>query len=195
MRLPFDHFDLIARAYDRMAGDTHTGTLLKLLDAGPGQVVLDVGGGTGRNTASLVATGSRVIVCDASRGMVREAGVKRMAAALGNVTRLPFPDGRADRVAVVDAFHHFVDPTPQVAQPAAVAELVRVLARGGRLVIEEPDSTQRAVRPVIWMERLLLMGSRFLTPRQIRELFEGLGCRTAAEEHDGFSVWLVFEKR
>jgi ubiquinone/menaquinone biosynthesis C-methylase UbiE len=194
MRLPIDHFAFVARHYDRWMGDPAGSPLLRLLDAQPGQVVLDVGGGTGRATQSLVSRGAQVILCDASRRMAAEARAKRLPVALGSAARLPFPDGCADRALVVDAFHHFVDPKPEITQPAAAAELMRVLKPGGRLVIEEVDPTLRSVRPAMWMERLLLMGSRFLTPAQLRALFESLECRVTAEEHDEFSVWLVFEK-
>jgi demethylmenaquinone methyltransferase/2-methoxy-6-polyprenyl-1,4-benzoquinol methylase len=194
MRLPIDHFGFVARRYDRWMGDPAEGPLLRLLGAQAGQTVLDVGGGTGRATQALAATGAHVVVCDASRRMAAEARAKKLPVALGSAVRLPFPDASADRALVVDAFHHFVDPSPRIAQPAAAAELVRVLRPGGRLVIEEPDVTQRGVRTVVWMERLLLMGSKFLTSGELRDLFVGQGCRLIAEEHDDFSVWLVFER-
>lgn len=194
MRLPLDHFDLIARWYDRALGGPPDERLLRLLDARPGHRLLDVGGGTGRVTAALAAAGVQVAVCDTSRRMAEEARAKGLSVVLGSVTRLPFPAASADRVLVVDAFHHFVVPSPAVAQAAAAGELLRVLAPGGRLLIQEPDITRRATRPVVWMERVLLMGSRFLSGVEMVRLFEAAGGRLVAEEHDHFNVWLVITK-
>ena len=89
----FDHFDLIARWYDRLIRPAEDGRLAALLAAEPGQTVLDVGGGTGRYARSLAESGVRVIVCDASPGMARQAQAKGLSAVLCDVTRLPFADG------------------------------------------------------------------------------------------------------
>ena len=128
--MPFDHFNLIARWYDRLIRPAEDGRLAALLAAEPGQTVLDVGGGTGRYARSLAESGIRVIVCDASPGMARRRGERAIGRA---VRRHPsaFADGSADRVLVVDAFHHFVAHRLNFAQPAAAHELLRALARAG----------------------------------------------------------------
>ncbi len=190
----FDHFDLIARWYDRLIRPAEDGRLAALLAAEPGQTVLDVGGGTGRCARSLTESGAHVVVCDASPGMARQAQAKGLPALLCDVTRLPFADGSADRVLVVDAFHHFVAPSPELAQPAAAHELLRALAPRGRMVVEEPDVTHHSVKLIVWMERLLLMGSRFLTPQQLAALFQAVGARRVEVHLDGMSAQLVIEK-
>ena len=50
---------------------------------------------------------------------------------------------------------------------ASIAELVRVLEPGGRILIEEPDLTLLAVKLVAVAEKLLLMESHFRTPEAI----------------------------
>jgi ubiquinone/menaquinone biosynthesis C-methylase UbiE len=189
--MPFDHFRHIARWYDRLFRPVEDGRLAALLAAEPGQLVLDVGGGTGSYARLLDENGVRVIVCDMSPAMTRRAQAKGLPAVLCDVTRLPFADGGADRVLVVDAFHHFVAPSPELAQPAAVLELVRALAPGGRMVVEEPDVTHRGVKLIVWMERLLLMGSRFLTPKQLAELFRAAGVQQVDVDRDGARARLI----
>ena len=56
--MPFDHFNLIARWYDRLIRPAEDGRLAALLAAEPGQTVLDVGGGTGRHAGMLADTES-----------------------------------------------------------------------------------------------------------------------------------------
>jgi ubiquinone/menaquinone biosynthesis C-methylase UbiE len=193
--MPFDHFTFIARWYDRLIRPAADGRLAALLAAESGQTVLDVGGGTGRYAGMLAERGARVIICDASPGMARQAQAKGLSAVLCDVTRLPFADGSAERVLVVDAFHHFVTPSPELAQPAAVHELLRILAPRGRMVVEEPDVTHRGVKLIVWMERLLLMGSRFLRPRQLATLFQAAGAQRVELHLEGANAQLVIEKR
>lgn len=189
----FDHFDLIARWYDRLIRTPEDGRLGELLAIEPGQLVLDVGGGTGRLVRVLNAAKAHVVVCDASPGMARQAQAKGLPVVLCDVTRLPFPSGIAPRVLVVDAFHHFVNPSPEFAQPAAAQELLRALAPTGRLVIEEPDVRRLFVKPIVLMEKVLLMGSRFLKPEQLAGLLRAAGASQVVVHPDGASARVVVE--
>jgi demethylmenaquinone methyltransferase/2-methoxy-6-polyprenyl-1,4-benzoquinol methylase len=74
----------------------------------------------------------------------------------------------------VDALHHFHDAA------AATAEMARVLAPGGRLLIEEFDRARPLVRWLALGETLLGMGSRFLRAQDIRRLLE----------RQGLNVWI-----
>jgi len=191
----FDHFGLIARHYDRLIAVSPDAQddLAGLLAVAPGQTLLDVGGGTGRLASGLAAGGAQVIVCDASPGMARQARAKGLAAVVCDVGRLPFPAGRIERELVVDAFHHFVTPSPQAAQPRAAAELLRALAPSGRLVVEEPDIRRGPVKLIAAGERLLLMGSRFLAPNVLSDLFLAAGARRAMVQEVGNTYRLIVE--
>lgn len=165
-----DHFGLISSVYELFIRAPDTARLAMLLDLNPGQLLLDIGGGTGRVTQGLQHTGARLFLLDASWGMLWQAREKGCCAIAQAVAEgLPFRDGSAPRIVAVDSFHHFWD------QKAAAKELIRVLAPGGRLVIEEPNVHHLAARLVAWGERIALMRSRFYPPDALVALFEPLG--------------------
>lgn len=185
--LGLDHFGLIASFYDRIFAEPDPTRLRQLL-ALPAGRLLDVGGGTGRVSEMLSGEASLVVVTDSSRAMLAEAqGKRKLRSARGHAEELPFARGSFDRVLVVDAFHHFAH------HRLAAAELMRVVAPGGRLVIEELNYERLPVKAVAWGEKMLLMGSHFYRPQALRYLFEGHG-RVTLHTDDPINMWVVVEK-
>lgn len=105
-----------------------------LLDALPPGTVLDAACGTGRHAAYLAAAGRDVIGVDSSGEMLARARAKLPGVdlRLGELTALPLDDGAVAGVVCALALSHL----PEL--ESAVAELGRVLAAGGRLVISNP---------------------------------------------------------
>jgi demethylmenaquinone methyltransferase/2-methoxy-6-polyprenyl-1,4-benzoquinol methylase len=100
---------------------------------------------------------------------------------------LPFAGGEFDRIVIVDALHHVHS------QKATADELWRVLAPGGRLVIEEPDVRRIAVKFVAIAEKIALMRSHFLAPGAIANLFSQQEASVEVVE-DGFNAYVVVTK-
>ncbi|OGO16549.1 MAG: hypothetical protein A2Y93_15405 [Chloroflexi bacterium RBG_13_68_17] len=184
-----DHFDLLAPIYDRLVpppADDHLAELAGLPVAGR---LLDAGGGTGRIARRLAGLAGAVTIADASRRMLTAARrLARLGAVACQAERLPFAAGTFERVVMVDAYHHVAD------QDLTLRELWRVLERGGRMVIEEPDIDTWAVRLIAWGERLLLMRSRFERAEAIASRLSALGAEVSLRR-DRNTAWVVAARR
>ncbi|QEH35704.1 Demethylmenaquinone methyltransferase [Aquisphaera giovannonii] len=113
----------------------------RLLGAGPGRRILDVGCGLGDDAAAMariVAPGGAVVGVDASRGMVeaarrRHEDVAGLSFEVADAGSLPFDDASFDACRIDRVLQHVPDPAP------AIAEMARVLRPGGVLVAYDND--------------------------------------------------------
>jgi 2-polyprenyl-6-hydroxyphenyl methylase / 3-demethylubiquinone-9 3-methyltransferase len=159
--------------YLRHLGDLH------------GRLVLDAGCGGGLVARELAAAGATVVGLDRSRGSLgvatRAAG-PRFRPAQGRLERLPFADGVFDAVVAADVLEHVPD------LPAAVAELARVLAPGGRLVFDTINRTPWSwFTAVFGLERVLRMVPKgthdwrlFIRPEELDRLLRAGGLEAVA---------------
>jgi SAM-dependent methyltransferase len=125
-----------------------------------GAETLEVGCGIGTLLADTLARGYRARAVDRSPQMVaatrRELRLRGLPVAadtvrLASVQALPFADSSFD--SVISTF-----PTDYIADPAALAEIARVLRPGGRLVIVLGASllpARLALRPLVALQRLV----------------------------------------
>lgn len=136
-------YDLV----QRLAGCEHNLTRIAVhLDAAPGQLVCDVGGGTGA-VARTVPPGATYLCLD--KDPEKLAGLKRKIrnalAILGDATRIGVKDGCVDVVVCAAMSHHLTDDECH----NLFAELARVCR--GHLVffdaVERPGST---VSRLLW---------------------------------------------
>jgi SAM-dependent methyltransferase len=98
----------------------------------PGRLTVDVGCGEGRVSRDLRALGHRVLAVDLSLAMTRAAATHPehpVPAVVADATRLPLASVAAD-CAVAFMSLHDIDH-----MPAAIREIARILAVGGRLII------------------------------------------------------------
>ena len=127
-----------------------------LLGLGSGHSVLDVACGPGNFTRSFgAAVGEHglAVGIDASETMLERGvrdlertGVSNVCLLRGDATALPFADGGFDAVCCFAALHLFADPF------AALTDMARVLAPGGRIAIMTSIRRQvqvAALKPVL----------------------------------------------
>ena len=166
----FGHFDLLAPIYDRFIQPPDTEALEELLEPGSSDLLLDAGGGTGRIAKLLSHRFQSVIITDASVPMLRRAKGDASIKQIASFTEtLPFADGSFQKIIMVDALHHIINHS------RTLAELWRVLAPGGTLLIEEPDIRLFGVKLLALAEKLALFRSHFLPPAKIASVLEELG--------------------
>jgi ubiquinone/menaquinone biosynthesis C-methylase UbiE len=185
---PIDHFGFLAPVYDRVMSAPAADRLRSLARLEASSRLLDAGGGTGRVASTLTPFVHSTCVLDLSSGMLLQAaGKEGLWPCLGAAEAMPFVDGAFDRIVAVDTFHHFGG------QRHAALEMIRVLAPGGTMVVEEPDIRRVAVKLVALAERLVLMRSRFLRPERYVELFTTSTTRVRIYEEPP-TFWVVVDK-
>jgi ubiquinone/menaquinone biosynthesis C-methylase UbiE len=182
------HFDILAHIYESFIRPKDPEKLRSLAHIPSNGIVLDAGGGTGRVSQFLHGKAGQIVVADESLGMLREAQKKFGLHPVQSLTEaLPFPQAAFDRIILVDVLHHVAD------QRKTADELWRILKPGERLIIEEPNIQSFGVKLVALAEKLALMRSHFLSPRQIADLFQGKPAVIRVEV-EGSTAWIIVEK-
>jgi ubiquinone/menaquinone biosynthesis C-methylase UbiE len=137
-----EYFDQVAGKWDDMRrtffGEGVRTAAIRAAGIRPGDLVADVGTGTGFLAEEALNAGARVVGIDVSEGMLTEArsrfAGRPFDARAGEADALPLGAGEADAVLANMVLHHAPDP------PRAIQEMARVLKPGGRLVITDADT-------------------------------------------------------
>jgi len=183
------HFRFLAPFYEHFIQPKEPERILASLGLPqPDGNVLDAGGGTGRVAQYFLGKAARVVVADQTYEMLQEARNKEGLSVVCTLTEaLPFADRHFCCIVMVDALHHVAD------QAETAREMWRLLKPGGRIIIEEPDIRLFRVKLMALAEKLALMRSHFLSPRQIISLFAFEGASTRVEV-EGWTAWIIIEK-
>jgi ubiquinone/menaquinone biosynthesis C-methylase UbiE len=129
--------------------EEHPAQLIEALHLKPGDVVADIGAGTGYITQRLAAkVGEKGIVyaediqqeeLDIISARMREKGVTNVKPVLGTLTDPKLPAGEVDLIIMVDVYHEFDHPYEMA------ESMIRALKPGGRLVFVEFRKEDRSV--------------------------------------------------
>jgi ubiquinone/menaquinone biosynthesis C-methylase UbiE len=151
----------IERYYERSHGvvrwleHRRLDALVELASPSPGERVLEVGCGGGHVLQRF--SGVRRTGVDLSEGMIRRSRARLgpdVTLLRASAEQLPFDDGEFDIVVCTEVLEHVPDPA------AVIAELTRVAAKGGRVVVSIPnevniDRIKRTIRKVPVLRQLL----------------------------------------
>jgi demethylmenaquinone methyltransferase/2-methoxy-6-polyprenyl-1,4-benzoquinol methylase len=149
-------------------------------------VVVDLAGGTGDVARLLDGCGRRITVCDPSLQMMlsgRRASDKRLRWLAGEAESLPFTDNSVDLLTIAFGIRNVTQLS------AALAEIHRVLAPGGRFVCLEFSRPQRWLAPFYdffsWQVIPRLGAAVAAQPLAYRYLVESIRCFPDQREFAG----------
>ena len=137
------HYDRLAASYDQNWAYSPayitwmTSCILDRAATGPGQVVADIGCGTGLYSRQLAAAGATVICADPSQAMLDQLpgdpALVPVRASAQDIAgrRVALPAQRLDAIVIKEAVHH----VPASDRHAVLNGLTGLLAPGGRIVI------------------------------------------------------------
>ncbi|WP_394275463.1 demethylmenaquinone methyltransferase [Luteococcus sp.] len=182
-------FDGVAQRYDLM-NDVMTFGLqrqwrrdvVEAVDPRPGQLVLDLAGGTGTSAATFAAEGAEVFPTDLSLGMLRvgrerQPGLQFVA---GDALQLPYADDTFDTVTISYGLRNVEDTS------GALAEMLRVTRPGGQVVICEFSKPTNGAFGFVyeqWLPRAIPALTRFSSnPAAYGYLFESILAWPAQQE-------------
>ncbi|MDF2545475.1 MAG: methyltransferase [Anaerosolibacter sp.] len=102
-------------------------------DKAPHSKILEIGVGTGNLAKRYLTSAFEFIGIDQSREMLNVAKQKfpNLRLRIGEFLKIPYPNNYFDIIVSTYAFHHLTDEEKEI----AVAEMVRVLRKDGRIVL------------------------------------------------------------
>jgi len=138
--------------------------MLQHIDTTPSDVLLDVGGNTGRITEVYARDCKEIVVLEPKHAVV-EYGRKyrpHIKFVEGRVENIPLPGERFDKVVASASFHHFPN------QDKGLEEMKRILKSNGKLTILEIDPTTGNGKRLKVCESILHTRPKFYEPFQLR---------------------------
>ncbi|MFA7096930.1 MAG: class I SAM-dependent methyltransferase [Gammaproteobacteria bacterium] len=205
-------FEAVAPRYDLMNDVMSFGihrlwkrVLARAARPAAGQVIVDVAGGTGDVARLLAHPDRQVVICDPSSAMMRQGrtkGLEHIACVAGTGEAIPLADDSVDTATIAFGLRNMTH------LPAALAEMVRVLKPGGRLLVLEFSKPWAVIRPFYdaysfhviprlgaWIARqpiaytyLVESIRRFPDQRELQRLLEAAGLRDVRYRNLSFGI-------
>ena len=126
-------------------------------------VILDIGGNTGKVTEAYSNNCKEVIVLEPKRNVVEYGKSHRpnIKFVEGQAENIPLPDAYFDNVVASASFHHFSD------HDKALEEMKRVLKPDGKIIILEIDPNTRRGERLKFCETVFHTGAKLYQPAQL----------------------------
>jgi len=185
-------FDILAPLYERLhlSAEKTFRNIEEIGDFRQSDVIIDIGGGTGRIAKFLANKVKSITVIDPSQKMIelckKHSG---FSCVLGEGENLPFENNSIDKVILVDAFHHIKG------QVKAIQEITRVLKRGGSAIIEEFNSSTFGGKFIEITENVFGFGSVFYKPSELEKLFLEYGFEVKIIDSGKKNYYIIAQKK
>jgi ubiquinone/menaquinone biosynthesis C-methylase UbiE len=164
--------------------------MLHYIDIGPSDVLLDVGGNTGKITEVYARDCKEIVILEPKHTLVEYGRTYRphIKFVEGGVENIPLPSEHFDRVVASASFHHFPN------QDKGLEEMKRVLKPNGKMSIIEIDpNTGRGKRLKI-CERILHTGAKFYEPFELKKKVEDHGLKVLSVKCTNLGYFLTAVK-
>ena len=169
---PYDKFVIkIQESFLTLDAKKRIQFMTQHIDISPGDILLDVGGNTGKITEVYARDCKEVVVLEPKHAVVEYGRTYRpnIKYVKGGAENIPLPGEHFDKVVASASFHHF----PK--QDRSLEEMKRVLKSNGKMIIIEIDpNTARGKRLKI-CEGILHTGAKFYEPIQLKKKAEDHG--------------------
>jgi ubiquinone/menaquinone biosynthesis C-methylase UbiE len=193
--VPLSHQDRILDQFTRQAVPFATASSIRneealakivaMADAGSTDTSLDIACGPGLLVCAFAKVVAHATGIDATPAMLEQArkgkedrGLRNVSFELGDALNLPYDDGRFSIVTSRFAFHHLLDPS------AALAEMLRVCAPAGRIVVADSAPRPDKADAFNAMERLRDPSHvRALAAQELASLFNDAGLGNPVIDH------------
>jgi SAM-dependent methyltransferase len=132
-------FERAAPAFaERTAGRFDDMDVVRFSRVQPGELVVEVGVGTGHFLSLFSPMTDRLIGVDITPAMLQEARVRHshLSVALADAARLPFASRSTDLVSSAQMLHHLGEPLP------VLQEMRRVVGNSGRVLLVDQVATE-----------------------------------------------------
>lgn len=163
-----DIFSRIAHNYDNIVGSFNYEKISKYLPLLPDELILDLGGGTGRVGTYLDMETNGCIILDLSFEMLIEAKKRSQNFMLvqGFSQSLPFREKSIKQIFVNDTLHHVSE------QIGTIRECYFILTSKGKVIIREFNRKYFLNWFLILFEKIIRFKSKFLSPEELISMCE-----------------------
>jgi ubiquinone/menaquinone biosynthesis C-methylase UbiE len=133
------------------------------IDIRPSDILLDIGGNTGKTTEAYSKNCKEVVVLEPKCSIVEYGRSHRLNIKFieGGAENIPLPNEYFDKVVASASFHHFSD------QDIAIEEMKRVLKPDGKIIILEIDPNTPRGKRLKFCETLFHTGAKLYQPAQL----------------------------
>ena len=164
-------FDRVYKHYDnfiKLFNLDKKGEIKDILELKGEEIVLDIGGGTGKLAEYICEDCKIVYVLDESKGMLSKVEENaRVVPILGDVLDINFENNSIDIVIISDVLHHIEN------QQRLIEETYRILKKNGKLIILDFEKNHIKTKILKAFEFTLFGKLYFRTSKDVVNLISG----------------------